>query len=163
MHQSFGHEPEAYEALLELTEDVFPEPTAESFFTQLEVQVDRLQQYKPGDQVIFERCPVDYVAYLFALLTLKRSSADSHLAKQSVSLARSAIRLLDVIAFLPGNEIGPVSDDEDPRLRDEVDAQLEDILMNDSLDMFGNALPRVVQLNGSTAQRLEVLSSIIAT
>ena len=162
-HPSFEHEPEPYEALQELHDEAFPEPTAESFFAQLEYQVDRLQRYKPGARVIFERSPLDYVAYLSALLTLKRSSADSHLAKQSKSIAQAAIRLLDVIAFLPGNEIGQVSDDEDPRLRDEVDAELENILLNDSLEMFGDATPRIVQLTGSTAQRLEVLNSIIAS
>ncbi len=162
-HKSFGHEPEAYEALLELTDDVFPEPTAESLFTQLEFHVDRLQHYKPGDLVIFERSPVDYVAYLFAFLTLKRSSADSHLAKQSISIARSATRLLDVIAFLPGNETGPVSEDEDPQLRDEVDIELENILISDSLDIFADQAPRIVQLTGSTDQRLAVLSAIVAS
>lgn len=162
-HPSFEHEPEAYEALQELNDEAFPEPTAESFFAQLEYHVDRLRQYKPGAQVIFERCPLDYVAYLYALLTLKRSAADSHLAKQSVSIARTAVRLLDVIAFLPGNEIGPVSGDEDPQLRDEVDAGLEHILLNDSLEMFTDFSPRIVQLSGKTAQRLEVLKSIIAS
>jgi deoxyadenosine/deoxycytidine kinase len=159
MHRSFEHEPEAYEAMHELNDETYPEPTAESFFAQLEYHVHRLQQHKPGDRVIFERCPIDYVVYLDALLTLKRSSADSHLAKQSISIARDAVRLLDLIAFLPGTEIQLVSEDEDPKLRDEVDAGLEDILMNDSLDMFGDASPRVIQLTGSTAQRLAVLSS----
>ena len=162
-HPSFEYEPEAYEALQEFNDEAFPEPTAESFFAQLEYLVDRLQRYKRGDLVVFERCPFDYVAYLSALLSLKRSSADSHLAKQSVSIAQTAIRLLDVIAFLPGNEIGPVSEDEDPQLRDEVDAELENILMNDSLDIFAGRGPRIVQLTGSTTQRLTVLSSVIAS
>jgi hypothetical protein len=65
--------------------------------------------------------------------------------------------------FLPGNEIRYVSEDEDPKLRDEVDAGLEDILMNDSMDMFGDASPGVIQLTGSTAQRLDVLSSKISS
>jgi hypothetical protein len=158
-HPSFEHEPEAYEAMHELNDESYSQPTAESFFAQLEYHVHRLRQYKPGDHVIFERCPIDYVAYLDALVTLKRSSADNHLAKRSISIALDSIHLLDLIVFLPGNEIRLVDEDEDPKLRDEVDAGLEDILMNDSLEMFGDASTRVIELTGSTAQRLDVLSS----
>jgi AAA domain len=161
-HRSFEHEPEAYEAMYGFNDETYPEPTGESFFAQLEYHVHRLQEYKPGYRVIFERCPIDYVAYLDALLTLKRSSADRHLAKQSISIARDAVRLLDLIVFLPGTEIQFVSEDEDPKLRDEVDAGLEDILMNNSLDVFGEASPLVIQVTGNTAERLEQLSSKVA-
>jgi len=161
-HHSYEHEPEAYEALHELS-DAFPEPTAESFFAQLAYHVNRLHLYRQGDRVIFERSPFDYVAYLAAFSSLKRSSADSYLAKQSVSIARDAVRLLDMIVFLPGSEIDAVSDDEDPTLRDAVDTILEDYLINDALGVLGASGPYVVQLTGSINARLRTVELLMAS
>ena len=161
-HRSFEHEPEAYEVLQELGGETYPEPTAESFFNQLDYHLQRLQKYQPGARVIFERCPLDYVAYLDGLLTLARPTADRHLAKQSIAIARAAVRWLDLIAFLPGDEIRVACEDEDPELRDVVNEALEHLLMNDSLNLFDDGHPHVVQLTGSAEQRVEVLNSIEA-
>lgn len=75
-HRDYVHEPEAYEALQEFYGEGFgDEPTADDFYRQLEYQVDRLRQYGVGDRVIFERSPVDYLAYLLALGDLDRDTA----------------------------------------------------------------------------------------
>ena len=162
-HNSYRHEPEAYEALHELSDDIFPEPTAESFFAQLEYHVNRLQLYRQGDRVIFERSPFDYIAYLSAFSSLQRSSADSYLAKRSVSIARDAVHLLDLIVFLPGSEIDTVGDDEDPALRDAVDMILEDYLMNDSLEALAGGRPPVVQLTGTINARLRTIEAMMTS
>ncbi len=52
---------------------------------------------------------------------------------------------------------------DDPELRDEVDVEIEEILINDSLNMIENDSQRVVQLTGSTAQRLGVLTTIVSS
>jgi hypothetical protein len=160
-HNSYKHEPEAFEALQ--SDDAFPEPTAESFFAQLEYHINRLRLYRQGDRVIFERSPFDYVAYLAAFSSLRRSSADSYLAKQSFSIAHDSFRLLDIIVFLPGSEIDAVSADEDPALRDAVDTILEDYLINDALGVLGASGPHVVQLTGSINARLRTLELLMTS
>ena len=162
-HQSYKYEPEAYEALYELADDTYPESTAESFFAQLEYHVNRLQLYREGDRVIFERSPLDYVAYLNAFSSLRRSSADSDLATRSVSIARDAVRLLDMIVFLPGSEIDAVNDDDDPALRDAVDTLLEDYLINDALRVFADSSPYVVELTGSINARLRAVELLMTS
>src|SRR4030095_13845740 len=62
-HSDFSHEPEAYAALEDRGETFAAEPSADDFVRQLEYCVDRLDQFAPNEDVIFERCPADYLAY----------------------------------------------------------------------------------------------------
>ena len=160
-HSEFAHEPEPYEALNDLYGEGFgAEPSAEDFFRQLEYQIERLHRYHPGDRVVFERGPVDFVAYLLALADLHRDAADTALTKQAISLTRKAVTLLDLIVYLPAaNVAGPES--EDPKLRHAMDARLERILLDDELDMFTSDRPSILELAGPTAQRLRGLEAAL--
>jgi len=71
-HPEFHHEPEAYEALVVRGEEFSAEPSADDFVRQLEYCVNRLNEFGPGDDMIIERCPADYIAYLLALEKLRR-------------------------------------------------------------------------------------------
>jgi hypothetical protein len=76
-HREFTHEPEAHFQLRELYGESFSaELSSDDFLQQLEYHSERLQQYQPGNDVVFERCAVDYVAYLQGLIDLKRHSSD---------------------------------------------------------------------------------------
>ena len=157
-HSEYVHEPEPYEMLQELHGEAFgAEPTAEDFFRQLQYQVERLRQYRAGDQVVFERGPVDFVAYLLALDDLGRNTADAALVRQSVEIARSAMKLLDLIVCVPAT--GEVAAAEDPKLRTAVAQRLEEILLNDEFGMFSEHQPSIVEVAGTTAQRLRILEA----
>lgn len=155
-HPDFAHEPEAYEALTEDHGESFAaDPSAEDFQRQLEYNLGRLNSYRPGDRVIFERCPVDYLAYMLALADLGRDRDRSQLLECARELSRNAIGLLDIVVFLPMN--GPSDEMEDARLRTAVNARLESILLDDELDFFGAGHPRVIEAPGSTPQRLRAI------
>ena len=159
-HSEYAHEPEPYEMLQELHGETFgAEPSAEEFFIQLEYQVERLRQYCVGDRVIFERSPVDFVAYLLALDDLARDTADPALTKQSIEVARGAVQLLDLIVYLPAT--GAVSESEDPDLRTAVDARLEEILLNDELGIFATPSSSILEITGTTSQRLVALEAAV--
>lgn len=103
-HPAFAYEPEPYEALQEEFSDTFAaEPSADDFYQQLMFNTDRLRQYQPTNDVIYERCPVDFLAYLFALHDLRRATAAVQLLKPVISLVKEALPLLDLIIFLPLN------------------------------------------------------------
>ena len=158
-HSEFAFEPEPYEALGELYGEAFgAEPSAEDFFRQLEYQIERLHRYHPGDCVIFERSPVDFLAYLLTLEDLRRDTADAALTKRAVSVARNAVTLLDLIVYLPAADVA-APESEDPKLRRAMDTRLERILLDDELDMFTNDRPSIVELTGPTAQRLRGLDT----
>ena len=160
-HDTYSHEPEPYEALQDLYgEDFGAEPAADEFFRQLEYQVERLQQYSAGDRVIFERGPADFLAYLLALDDLGRDTADAELAKQSISLVRSAMALLDLVVYLPATNEG-VPESEDPELRRAVNARLEGILLDDEFDLFTGDRSLVLEIVGTTEQRLRSLEAAL--
>ena len=91
-HQDFAHEPEPYTVLEEDYGEVFAaEPSAEDFYRQLEFNVSRLRSYGVGERVIYERSPVDFLAYLLALDDLRRDEEASRLGDRSLGIVREAI------------------------------------------------------------------------
>jgi hypothetical protein len=158
-HPDFAYEPEPFEVL----GDAFAaEPGAEEFYQQLEYNVGRLHQYGPGERVIFERSPADFLAYLFALAKLGRDKGAARLAESSLAMAQDAIPFLDLVVFLPADDWdGDAPDSEDPELRTVVDTILEEILVDDQLGWFAASRPLVVRASGTTTERLQVLESAL--
>jgi hypothetical protein len=161
-HADYAFEPEPYEALNDVYGEGFgSEPSADDFFRQLEYHVERLHHFRPGDRVIFERSPADFVAYLLALEDLRRDTADAALTKQGISAAGNAVALLDVIVYVPASDV-PAPESEDPKLRRAVDARLEQILLEDVMGLFTNDGPLILELAGPTAQRLRGLEAALS-
>ncbi len=163
VHPDFAHELEPYEALQEDHGETFAaDPCAEDFFRQLEYNIGRLREYGPGDRVIYERSPADYLAYMFALVELGRERNASRVLENALGMAQDAIPLLDVVVFLSASDLhGEVADSDDPGLRSTVDARLEGILMDDDLGWFASNHPVVVKASGSTVQRLQALEHVM--
>lgn len=79
-HPDFDYEPEPYVALVEdYGEDFSSEPLIEDYLRQLEFYVERVGHYSASDKVIFERSPLDFLAYILALKILKRDALDQAL------------------------------------------------------------------------------------
>ncbi len=159
VHPDFAHEPEAYTALVEdYGEEFSSEPGGDDFYRQLEFNVERLGRYTAGERVIFERCPVDYLAYLLALKDLKREDDDA-LVETAQTMILEAIRNLDLIVFLPLNKTDRIEspDSEDPKLRRAVDSRLVAIFCEDELGVVSSGSPVIVEASGSTSQRLRIV------
>lgn len=173
-HSDFSHEPEAYQALQEEHGESFAaEPAAEDFLRQLEYNIGRLNQYQLNDRVIFERCPVDYLAYLFALAELGRDHDASRLLSAATKTVENAISLLDMIVFLPATKLTVAEDQTGgrrkwqgagggaKRLRSAVNVRLESLLVDDDLGLFSSGRPLVIEASGPTEQRLHKLETAL--
>lgn len=151
-HPEFVHEPEPYTVLVEdLGEEFAAEPCVEDFHRQLEFNIDRLQQHAPGDRVIYERCPVDFLAYMDAL--------DSKSVEALLNPISDAMRNLDLILYLPLNDTA--SDSEYPKLRKAVDRRLSAIFRDDEFGVLSSCSATIVEARGSTVQRLRIIESHI--
>src|ERR1700741_5357031 len=96
-HPEFVHEPEPYTVRVEdLGEEFSAEPSVQDFRRQLEFNIERLSQHAPGENVIYERCPVDFLSYIDAL---DRKSAEAF-----VEPVVKAMQHLDLILYLPLNK-----------------------------------------------------------
>lgn len=164
-HREYVHEPEPYEWLQDLYgEEMAEEPAAEDFLRQLQLSVERLGGYGPGANVIAERSPLDFIAYMLALTELGRSARDCALTSEATELAAAGLAHIDVMAVLPLNDrdgiVAPES--EDLELREAMNERLLDLITADELSLFGSGRPRVVELHGSPTKRLRALEELIA-
>ena len=155
-HHDYVHEPEPYEWL----EDVAAEPTEDEFYRQLELCVERLRGYGPGANVIAERSPLDFVAYLLALQDLGRSGRDCALIASATELAAAGMAHLDLLVVLPLNGIpAPVS--EDLELREAMNERLLDLISKDEHALLAHGRLRVIEVQGGPDQRMRVLEQEI--
>ena len=163
-HTDFAHEPEPYTVLQDDYGEVFAgEPSADDFYRQLAFNVERLRCYASGARVIYERSPVDFLAYLLALNDLQRDKESAGLVERSLALVTDGIKHLDLIVFLPlEDERATVPDSEDRELRSAVDDRLMGILGDDDFKLFPSNCPVVLEARGTTAQRLKMLERALA-
>jgi hypothetical protein len=146
VHPDFVHEPEPYDVMVEdFGEEFSDEPNVEDFRRQLEFNIERLRQHVPGEKVIYERCPIDFLAYIDAL---EPGSVEALLGPVAL-----AMQNLDLIVYLP-LEKDQTLESEYPKLQKAVDRRLHSILLDDEL---GIIITPVVEARGSTSQRLRVV------
>lgn len=142
----YAHEPEPYVVMVEDLGEEFGEPCVDDFRRQLEFNINRLQHYAFGAKVIFERCPRDFLAYIYAL---DHRSADS-----LVGPLTDVMQHLDLVVYLP-LEADAVSD-EYAKLQKAVDRRLSAMFREDNL-----ATCQTVEASGSTAHRLRILENAL--
>ncbi|HEX7331709.1 MAG TPA: AAA family ATPase [Pyrinomonadaceae bacterium] len=150
VHPDFTHEPEPYTVMVEdLGEEFSDEPNVDDFRRQLEFNIERLQQLAAETKVIYERCPVDFLAYLDAL---EPGSVDALLGAVA-----TAMQNLDLIVYLPLDTAQTLAS-EFPKLQKAVDRRLSKMLLDDELGIITTP---VVEARGSTAQRLRVVETTL--
>lgn len=149
-HPEFVHEPEPYTVMVEdLGEEFSAEPSVEDLRRQLDFNVERLNKHAPGENVIYERCPVDFLAYIHAL---DRKSAEALL--EGVS---EAMRHLDLILYLPFDR----TSEEFPKLQRAVDRRLRSIFREDEFGIMSSTNAIIVEAEGSTDRRLHTLEKLM--
>lgn len=155
LHPDFEVFPDPYE----LIDDVAEEPDAGAFFAQLEVAAERLVGLAPESQVLAERGPLDFVAYLDALDQLWRPTRSGNLFQRGLARAAAAMKYVDLLVVLPlaARDHIEVSTDEDPELRSVMNDSLLELV--DDQDLVGDA--HVVELSGDRTGRLAQLEEAI--
>lgn len=136
---------EAYTHLLEEGENFGARPTIDDIEAQLRRSIDMIGAIS-DPEVVFERCPVDYLAYLAAL------RADTEMLGYWLQESRDALTSLDALIFVPVERPDRirVGSDDLPKLRRAVDRQLRRGVVEDS---WGLGLS-VQECHGSPADRV---------
>jgi predicted ATPase len=152
------HEPEAYETLGDDVDLASGErPTAEGLQALLEYTARAVSHYPPGARVVFERSPVDYLAYA--------GRGQAAFVQEQLPTVRAALRHLDLIVLLPVSPAGPIQarPGEDGRFRRRVDRRLRGALLDDDYDLLGGGeAPRVVELSALPERQLAELLRLTA-
>lgn len=143
----------------EAIEDSGEEPDAGGFFAQLLIAADRLCESPGPTQLVAERGPLDFLAYLAALESLERPTRSNSLFRRGIGPTRRAMAHVDLIALLPldARHVIDVPPDEDPELRLAMNDALLDLA--DDPDLTGAAV--VIELVGGPAERCAQLDEAI--
>jgi MoxR-like ATPase len=163
-HPEYAHEPEAFEVLgddIDLTESGAPAP--DGLRSLLEYTVYVLQGRAAQTDVVFERSPIDYLAYAAASGSAWPQGEKRRFLAEHSPVVRTSIRDLDLVAYLPLSATSPARRrGEDLRFRRRVDHCLRRALLDDVYELrAADKPPRVVELPGASDRQLAALTRLL--
>ena len=136
---------------------------------QLYYCISRVHRYADHSAaVIFDRAPVDYLAYSQFTAECATTDIDEAFVESMVPAVRESLDHLDILAFVPGSPRWPVEMEADGirpvdlDYRDRVDAIFKEIYRDGRFDVLpAENAPLVIELDGPREQRLDQLRSAI--
>jgi hypothetical protein len=142
-------------------------PTPEGLRALLDYTVSALESRADAAHVVFERSPVDYLAYAAASGEAWPAASRGEFLRACAPLVRASLPRLQLIAYVPLPPKGSVrlDADESPGFRKRVDERLRSALFDDAFDLFDDRArprPRVVELPAGPDRQLAELVRITA-
>jgi predicted ATPase len=140
----------------ELIDERWDAPGPAMFAAQLQLSAARTRVLAVGADVIAERGPLDFLAYLIAL---DDAPSDAEVLARATALTRAALAAVDLLVVVPLAAGIVAGEDEHPRLRRAMDAALLDLV--DDGEAIGDH-PAVLEVAGDRAARLHALERAVA-
>ena len=123
-----------------------------------------------NDCVIFDRAPVDYIAYSQYTADKKTTDIDDAFVSAMVPRVRETLQRLDLVVFIPMTDRWPVEMEDDGirpvdlPYRAEVDAIFKQIYRDERFSVMPEInRPKLIELWGSREQRLDRLEQAATT
>ena len=138
---------------------------------QLFYSISRVNAYaESNSNVIFDRSPVDYIAYSQYTADHGTTDIDDEFVKMMIQAARDSLANLDLLVFIPISEQWPIEMEDDGirpidiAYRDEVDAVFKQIYRDQRFDVMPRSGgPALLELWGSRQERLQRLEAAVAS
>lgn len=139
------------------------EPSLDSLLEQLDYSIDQINKFSNEQNVIFDRCPVDFIAY--AMCVTDQDSidiADTEVSERFPEV-KDALNNLDLILFLPITKENSIEyTEENPAYRKAADKCFKKIYRDDICDIFPRySHPRIIEISGNRITRLKTLESYL--
>ena len=163
-HPDYQHELEPYHKLhAEHAMELSLEPSFESIIEQLDCSMQQLNHSANEKNIIFDRCPIDFVAYAMCLADQDSFDLEDSEVGKRFSDIKAALHHLDLIVFLPiSKENSILYTDENPAYRKLADKCFKKIFRDDACDIFpGYHQPRIIEITGERLARVKVLESYL--
>jgi hypothetical protein len=161
IHPEYVYEEEPYYQLQEEHGIEFSvDPNLEEIIEQLNFNIERLDAYEDRRNVIFERCPLDFVAYSIYLAHQEEMDFKDTTVFHMFPEIKEALENLDLIVFLPMTREYPIHcpESEDENSRNAVDAILKRIYREEMFDLLSSdGHTQVIELWGSPEERIKKL------
>ena len=159
-HPGYEHEPEPYLTLAQNGVAFADGASLPDLEEQLTQSIALVLAHAGDPDVIFDRCPLDYVAYLEVVA--EREGTEWEPSGKLLGRIEKTLASLDLIVSVPllqPDEITVAI--EQPKLRKAVDQRLKRIIDDDVFGLQGSAT-RVVEITGTRPHRVERLLATIA-
>ena len=170
-HHHYIREEEPFRALQEEGYDIRfrQESTKLHNGIQMYYSISRLMHYRqPSECVIFDRCPVDYIAYSQYTSNYETTDIDDQFVESLAARVRDSLQSLDLLIFLPMTSEWPVAMENDGirptdlSYRDEVDVIFKQIYREQRFSVMPiNNPPVFIELWGAREDRLNSLEQVI--
>lgn len=133
----------------------------------LDCLVDDIKATRKGDNIIFDRCPLDNVVYSLWALDKGTSDIDSAFIDECVPIIQEAMKNIDIVFFLPITQVAPVAivprDDRevDEVYRSEIDnifKAIEHMSRRTHCQFFAkDDAPPIIEIFGTPRERIEMI------
>lgn len=138
----------------------------------LEWMVDLLQKCNSDDKLIFDRCPLDNLAYSFWSYGKGVGDIDTAFMDKTIAIVKESLKYLNIIFWIPYNNSIPIKDDG---LRDtnlthiqEINNIFESLYDQYQQNLHANVFfpkddcPAIIKLEGTTIdQRLDYIGEYL--
>ncbi|KRA47702.1 AAA family ATPase [Devosia sp. Root635] len=152
---SYEPVPEPYWLLAQQGTPFADGPTSADLEDQLAQSCALILSTTAQRQVIFDRCPLDFIAYLDVVSAREGFEWTPH--GKLLGRIETALATIDLLVFLPLSQPDEITVPiEFPKLRARTDRRLKAILRDDDLGLL-EAGPRILELSGTRDQRLDRL------
>lgn len=160
-HPAYEHEQEPYWALAQHEGTPFADgATSADLEEQLEQSCAMILASVASPDIVYDRCPLDFVAYLEVVAV--REGFEWVPSGKLLGRIEKALASLGLVVFLPLSRPDEIDVTiELPRLRSKVDTRLKAIIRDDELGLL-EGRPKILELRGTRAEWLARLAEIVA-
>lgn len=162
-HPNYQLELEPYYKLQdEKTMELSLEPSLDNLLEQLDYSINQFNECD-NKNVIFDRCPVDFLAYAIGALDQDFIDINESEVSERFPEIKEALNTIDLIVFLPiSNENDIEYTEESPAYRQAADKNFKKIYRDDIYDIFPRyGHPKIIELTGDCVTRLKKLESYL--
>ena len=142
--------------------------TADTQWKILNFMIDQVQEYSKDDKVVFDRCPLDNLAYTLWAYDKKEGNIDDKFVSKCMPLVRETMKFYDIIFFIPITKVSPVeieddgTRDADPVYIKEIDTILKSFEKDWNTNPSSKLCeprdrPALIEIFGNPAERLQMM------
>lgn len=164
VHPEYKYEIEPYYKLQdEKTMELSLVPSLDSLLEQLDYSIDQINKFANEKNIIFDRCPVDFIAYAMCITEQDYVDINDSEVSERFSNVKEALNNLDLIVFLPiTNDNSIEYSEEDSAFREAADEAFKKLYRDDIFDIFPKYNhPKIVEISGNRITRIKKLQSYL--
>ncbi len=163
-HPEYGMLQEPYFKMAdESASQAFLAPNLEDFVELLDTSIEQLSENIHQDNLIFDRCPVDLIAYAMCHAEEEDVDLNTHEISERFEEIITLLQHIDMMIFLPLDPHSPiVYPGNDQQYRLAADRNFNKIFNEDAFHLLPNYNnPKIRDLSGGSSERLEKLEQLI--